>query len=123
MAEVSFDTLEAVGFRGVPSETDASIVAGFKRFKVSQGPILVEYNLYQQADGDTFAASDTFVTGLVNPFAVVAAWSNVDAGGQTGARPSAELEGVESDANFKRVTVHDADGLNDAGIIVTVYGF
>ncbi len=122
MAEVSFDTLEALARLGVPSETDASIVSGFKRITVVQGPVKVERNFYQQGDGDDFAASDTFVSGLVRPFAVSAQFTNIDAGGAT-AHPTAELEGVESDTNFKRVTVHDADGINDAGILVTVYGY
>ena len=122
MAEISFDTLEALNRLGVPSETDASIVSGFRKFITVLGPFKTEYVLYQQADGDTFAASDTFVSGLAHPFVVEVAWSNVDAGGAI-AHPTAELEGVESDANFKRVTVHDADGLNDAGIIVKVHGF
>lgn len=123
MAEVSFDTLEALARKPVPSETDASIVSGYTRWTVVQGPIKTEFSFYQQADGDNFAASDTFVSGLAHPIAASVELVNVDSANTDTGHPSAELEGVESDSNFKRVTVHDADTTSDAGIIVKVYGF
>jgi hypothetical protein len=123
MAEVSFDTLEALARNPVPSETDASIVSGYRRWVSAATPIKIEYNFYQQGDGDNFAALDTFVSGLARPFAASVELVNVDSANTDAGHPSAELEGVESDANFRRVTVHDADTTADAGIIVKVYGF
>jgi hypothetical protein len=121
MAEVSFDTLEALARNPVPSETDASIVSGYRRWVSAATPIKIEYNFYQQGDGDNFAALDTFVSGLARPFAASVELVNVDSANTDAGHPSAELEGVESDANFRRVTVPDTTA--DAGIIVKVYGF
>lgn len=124
MAEVSFDTLEALNRVPVPSLTDASIVSGYKRWTVVEGPIKVEYNFYQQGDGDDFAASDTFVSGLARPICAEVSWVNIDAAATAlDNGPTCELEGVESVSTFKTVTVHDADALVDAGILVKVWGF
>ena len=124
MATPSFDTLEALNRIPVPSLTDASIVSGFKRWTVVQGPIKVEYNYYQQGNGDTFVDSDTFVTGLAHPIFAEVNFVNVDlATTALDNGPSCELEGVESASTFRTVTVHDADAMDDAGILVKVYGY
>jgi hypothetical protein len=120
MPEVSFDTLEALDRLPVPSVAGTQ-VRGYRRFTVAKGPFKTEYNIYQQLAADDFAASDTFVSGLAHPFAVEVAWSNTDA--TEGGPPSATLEGIESESTFKTVTVHDADGVNGAGIVVKVHGF
>jgi hypothetical protein len=121
MAEVSFDTLEALSRTPVGSETAASVVSGFRRWVEVNGPHKVEYNYYQCDDVDDFANEDTFVSGIVHPIAVEVSSVNVDLAG-TAFAGSASLEGVESAATFKTVTVRDADGVNGAGILVKVYG-
>ena len=123
MATVSFDALEALARRPVASETAASIVSGYTRFTEVNGPFKTEINIYQVGDGDNFAEEDTFVTGLVHPIAVEASYANVDSGDGTANVVTAELEGVESSANYRRVTVNDADDLAAAGLIVKVIGF
>jgi hypothetical protein len=124
MTEILFDALEGFARVPVPSLTDASIVSGFKRWTVVEGPIKVEYNFYQQGDGDTFASSDTFVTGLARPICAEVSWVNIDAADTAlDNGPTCELEGVESAATFKTVTVHDADALDDAGLLVKVWGY
>lgn len=122
MAEVSFNTLEALGRRPQPSETGASIVSGYARYVTVNGPLKTEWNYYQQAAGDTFAAVDTFVTGLVHPIMVEVNPVNMDQNGGDNI-PSASLEGVESSATFRTVTVRDADAMTNAGILVKVHGF
>ncbi len=118
----SFDTLEALARVPVPSETDANIVAGYKRWVTVDGPMKTEYNFYQNEDGESFAASDTFKSGLARPIAVEVNIVNCDMA-NSHTPLSAELEGDESNSNFRRVTVHDADAVADAGILVKVYGF
>lgn len=122
MAEVSFDTLEGLDRTPVGSETGASIVSGFKRWITVNGPFKTEYVLYQQGNGDDFANSDTFISILAHPVAVEVAFINGDAAAVAEV-PSASLEGVESAALFKTVTVRDADAINGIGIIVKVHGY
>ncbi len=120
MGEVSFDTLEALGRVPVQSETAASNVSGYKRWTVVEGPFKVEHNFYHQGSGDDFAASDTFISGLAHPmFATVQVLG--DAANNNDA--SASVEGVESVALFKTVTVRDAEDVDTTGILVKVYGF
>lgn len=121
MAEVSFDTLEGLARRPRASETAASIVSGYVRFTEVNGPFKTEINIYQQGDGDDFAQVDSFITGLVHPIAAEVNWVNT--GDVTAVTPTAQLEAVESDSDYRRVRVFDADGLNGAGIIVRVVGF
>lgn len=123
MAEVSLDTLEGLGTKPVPSLTDASIVGGYQRVTTVEGPIKIERNFYQQANGNDFADDDTFVTGLVRPFAVEVAPINGDTANATAFVGSAEVEGVETAATFRTVTLRDCDGYDDLGVLVTVYGY
>lgn len=122
MASKTFATLQALGVRPVTSETAASKVAGFVRFVEVNGPFKVEWNIWQVGTGDNFTNDDTFVTGLVRPLAVEVSFVNVDAGAaQT--PPYATLEGVETVATYRTVTVRDASSVAAAGLIVKVIGF
>jgi hypothetical protein len=121
MAAVTFATLIALNRMPVGSETAASCVRGFKRWTTVNDPMKTEYNWFQVTNGDDFTDDDTFQSGLAHPHAATVVWCNVDA--VAVGEPSALLEGVESDADFRRVTVQDADGVNAAGIMVIVYGY
>jgi hypothetical protein len=122
MATVSFDTLEALARRPVSSETAASKVAGYVRFTEVNGPFKTEWNIYQVGTGDNFTDNDTLVTGLVRPISASAEWANVDAGASQHV-VSASLEGVETAAAYRTVTVRDAHDVAAAGLIVKVVGF
>jgi len=121
MAATTFAVLQALDRMPVGSQTDASIVNGYHRWVEVNGPFKCEYNYFQCEDGEDFTDEDTFVSGLAHPIAVSVEWVNVDAA--ENGPPSAILEGVESSATFKTVTVYDAHDTNDAGIIVKVYGY
>ena len=124
MAAVLFATLQALDRMPVSSETDASIVNGFKRWVTVNGPMKTEYNWFQCDDADDFTDGDTFRSGLAHPHAATANWCNIDAAHDAGDnQPSVLLEGVESVATFKTITVYDADGIDGAGIMVIVYGY
>ena len=123
MSQVSFDALEALARLPVPSITDANIVSGYKRWVTVNGPIKIEYNYYQQGDGDNFAASDSFKSGLARPIIAEASLVNVDPADTDTGVVGTELEGDESVSTFGTVTVHDADTHADAGILVKVYGY
>src|SRR3990172_5726310 len=114
MAEVSFDTLEALARRPVASETAASIVSGYVRFTEVCGPFKREISIYQQGNGDNFANEDSFVTGLVHPIAATVAGANTDGAAAT-INTSCSLEAVESDSDYRRVKVFDADALPSGG--------
>lgn len=121
MAEVSLDTLEASNALPVPTVAGTQ-VAGYRRFTVVEGPMKIEYNIYQQAAGNDFAASDTFVTGLVTPVAVEVQVFGVDLSGTT-LSESVTLEADPSQSTYRTVTIHDCDGSNGNGVIVKVIGF
>ena len=122
MAEVSFDTLEALDRTPVISETAASVVSGYKRWVTVNGPFKTEYNLYQCDDADDFANEDSFVSGLARPVTAEISSVGVDLAG-TAFPGSVTLEGDESVSTFKTVTVRDADAVNGAGILVKVHGY
>lgn len=122
MAAQTFAALAALGRRPVPSDTVASIVSGYVRFTEVNGPFKTEWNIFQVGSGDNFTDADTFKTGLVHPIAAEVVWANVD-GAAGAAEPTAELDGVESSATYRTVTVNDAHGTAAAGLIVRVIGF
>ncbi len=123
MGAVTFDTLEALNRIPVASETAASIVSGYKRWTVVEGPFKIEYNYYQPANGDALTNGDSFKSGLAHPlFAEIAPVNhnldNITAG------YSCTIEGDESVSTFKTVTCHDVEGAaNNEGILVKVYGY
>ncbi len=123
MATVSFDTLEALNRVPVASETAASIVSGFKRWTVVQGPFKIEYNYYQPGNGDALTDADTFMSGLARPLFAEISAVNLDMQNLT-AGYSVSIEGVESASLFRTVTCYDIAGAgNNEGIIVKVYGY
>jgi len=122
MAEVSFDTLEGLDRTPVISETAASVVSGYKRWVSVNGPFKTEYNLFQPDDADAFANEDSFVSGIVHPITATVQPVGKDLGA-TAFDGSVTLEGVETAALFKTVTVRDADGVNGMGILVTILGY
>ena len=72
--------------------------------------------------GAVFAASDSFLSGLAHPIVAMANVVNADPGALED-NVGATLEGVESSATFRTVTVHDAAELNGAGCLVMVVGY
>lgn len=121
MAEVSFDTLEALARRPVPSVAGTK-VSGYVRFVTVNGPFKTEYNIYQQGASDDFANEDTFVSGLVTPIAAEVAVINHD-GTALAIVPTCTLEADQAQSTYRTVRVFDADAENGAGIIVKVHGF
>jgi len=81
-----------------------------------------EYNYFQCDGDDAFTDEDTFNSGLAHPITVTATWAAGVDMAENGP-PSCTLEGVESDADFKRVTVYDPAGTNGAGLMVIVIGY
>ena len=123
MAATTFAVLEALGTKPVPSLTDTAIVHGYIRVTTVEGPFKIERNFYQCGNGESFTDNDTFKTVLVHPFAASVAPINSDGGANTYFDATAELEGVETAATFRTVTIRDADSVDDLGIVVTVYGY
>jgi len=121
MAEVTFDTLEALDRTPVPSVAGTT-VAGYKRWVTVHGPVKIEWNYYQQAASNNFAAEDSFVSGLARPILVTVENANVDHT-DTDPQGSATLEGVESESTFRTVTVHDCNTTSEMGILVKVIGY
>ena len=121
MAVVTIATLEGLKVKPVSGSDDALVQAGFQRFTTVHGPLRVEYNWFQQATVDSFSASDTFKSGLNRPrYAdVKAVRRNTSASVGTS---SATVESIESNVNYKTVTVKDVDTQSALGILVTVYG-
>jgi len=121
MAEVSFDTLEALD-RVPVSSVDGTTVSGYHRWVTVHGPIKIEWNFYQQGADDDFAAEDSFMSGLAKPIVAMANVVNGDPGAIED-NVGATLEGVESSATYRTVTVHDAAQLNGAGCLIMVIGY
>lgn len=117
----SLATLEGLNVKPVISNTAASIVAGFLRVRTTQGPLKVEYNWFQQEDGEFFASSDTFTTEIQSPLYATA--QGVGRVNSTGLVTSAEVETRSSDADYRTVTIREFDGQSGLGVLVTVYGF
>jgi len=122
MAEVSFDTLEALDRMPVPATEEDDVTSGFKSWTTVHGPIKIEWNYYQQAAQDAFADPDTFVSRLVKPILAWASVVNVDPSGRE-PNVGATLESVESEALYRTVTVHNAATPDGAGLLVAVIGY
>ena len=104
MAEVTFAELEALKVKPVVASDNGSVQAGFQRFTTVHGPLRIEYNWYQQAQGDDFPDTDTFKSGLNNPrFGEVKTTRR--AALKSGDLDQVQVEGLESSANYKTVTV------------------
>lgn len=96
--------------------------AGSRRFITALGPMKVEWNYFQQASGDDFAASDTFTSRLARPLFASVLPGNADLS-DTAFPGSADLDVDETSSTHGQVTVHDADGTNGLAILVLVVGF
>ena len=120
MPEVNIANLTE-GLPGVVGQTNTE-TAGKRRWITSQGPFKIEYNFFQQADGDTFADEDTFVSQLSRPYAASVIPVNSDLNGNSFAG-SADLDGDESASTFKTVTFHDCNSIAVNAVMVLVYGY
>ena len=108
---------------GGPSHTGAaaSNAESFVRFISTHGPYKTETLLFQQAAANDFKADDTIKSTLAHPlFAIVTPASDAAA---TAAIYTVEVNSLESNANFKTITLRDAHGINGIGIVITVYGY
>jgi hypothetical protein len=108
---------------GGPSHTGeiASVAESFVRFVATQGPYKTETLLFQQANGNDFKINDTIKSQLAHPlFATVKAAS--DAAG-TAQIYSVEVNSLESNTNFKTVTLRDAEDIDSLGLVITIFGF
>ena len=117
-------TLDEVATSGAHSQTGlvAAVAEGFVRFVSVHGPYKTEVLAFQQANGNTFKANDTFKSRLAHPlFATVTIASDRNAA--TAPVFSVEVNSLESDSSFKTITLRDAESINSIGIIITVYGF
>lgn len=109
---------------GKPSDTGTAAAAAesFARFISTHGPYKTETLLFRQANGNDFKANDTFKSQLAHPL-----WATVViVGDRTAATApvfSVSLNTLESNANFKTITLHDAESINSIGVLITVYGF
>ena len=102
--------------------TTAAILESFVRFVATQGPYKTETLLFHQLNGNTFKANDTIKSQLAHPlFATVAIAA--DRAAATAPVFSVSVNTLESDSNFKTITLHDAESINSIGIVITVYGF
>jgi len=121
MAEVTLAALEALKVKPVIASDNLAVQAGFQRFTTAHGPLRIEYNWYQQAQGDDFPDTATFKSGLNSPrFAEVKVTRR--AANITTSVDQVQVEGLESSANYKTVTVSNVGGQNHLGILITVYG-
>ena len=109
---------------GKPSDlgTVAAVTESFVRFIAVNGPYKTESLLFRQANGNDFKANDTFKSQLAHPlFASVVIVGDRDAA--TAPVFSVEVNTLESDTNFKTITLRDAEDINSIGLLITVYGF
>ena len=118
MAEVTFATLEAAGG---PSMVAGTEERAYVKFIGVQGPYKVETLYFQQAAADDFKAEDTFNSTLAHPlFCTVVTATDIDG---TALDVSADLTSDESNANFKQITVRDAEDIDGMGLVIQVFGF
>ena len=118
MAEVTLATLAT---KGAPSMVAGTEEAAYVSFISTHGPYKTETVLFQQDASNDFKADDTFKSRLAHPLFVTAVIAS-DAG--TGLVTfSAELTSDESNANFKQITLRDAEGVDGLGVVITIYGF
>ena len=107
---------------GAPSATGtAAATEAFVRFISTHGPFKTETLLFQQALANDFKADDTFKSQLAHPL-----WATVVCASDTAttvADFSVELNTLESNANFKTLTLRDAHGIDSLGICITIYGY
>ncbi len=108
---------------GKPSATGAigAVSEAFVRFVATHGPFKTETLLFQQANGNDFKADDTIKSQLAHPlFATVVPASD---GAATAQIYTVEVNTLESNANFKTITLRDAHGINSLGLVITVFGY
>jgi hypothetical protein len=121
MGEVLISAIQDLKATPVLSASNTLVQAGHQRFTSVHGPIRIEYNYFQQANGDDFASSDTFKTGLNRPrYAEVSVTRRATS--INSATSGATVYSAESSATYKTVTIDSVDTQNHLGILVTVYG-
>jgi hypothetical protein len=114
--------VEIAAEAGAPSWVTGTEEESFVRFVSTHGPYKTEVLLFQQAAANDFAADDTFKSQLAHPLWVtVAATSDLE--NNTDGKVSAEVNSDESNANFKTITLRDAEDRNGEGFQITVYGY
>ena len=119
MAERTFAEIEAGG-KG-PSMVAGTEEEAFVRFISTHGPYKVETLYFQQDASNDFAAEDTFKSRLAHPlFCTVVTATDIDG---TALDVSADLTSDESNANFKQITVRDAEDINGMGLVLQIFGF
>ena len=99
----------------------ANNTEAYVKFLDVRGPYKVETRFYQQDAANDFAADDTFRTTIAHPLFVTV----VKSGDMEDSvfNISASLNSLESDTNFRTVTLHDAEDDDGVAVVVTVYGF
>ena len=125
MAEIDAEEISGVtsGFdqSGLPSWVPGTEERSYAHYIVAQGPVKVEYVLFQQAAADDFPTDDTFNSALAHPlFAEVTPTSDIAGTAFTG---SVEVNTDETSATFKQVILRDIEDLNGLGVLVKVYGY
>ena len=115
-------TLEQISTAGQPAWAVGVEVESFVRFIATEGPYKTETLLFQVAAGDVLTADDTFKSRLAHPLWVTVQ-STTNVNNNTDGKLSAEVNSLESDSNFKTITLRNAEGTNGFGIMITVYGF
>ena len=114
-------TLAQVATTGGPSMVAGTEEEAYTRVVATHGPYKTETFYFQQASANDFKAADTFNSQLAHPlFATCVSAQDVDG---TASIASADLTSDESNANFKQITLNDAEGINGLGLVITVYGF
>ncbi len=108
---------------GKPSQTGAAgaNAEAFVRFVSTHGPYKTETLHFQQAAANDFKADDTIKSQLAHPLFVTCVPSSDAAA--TAQVYTAEVNSLESNANFKTITLRDAHGINGIGLTITVYGY
>ena len=117
-------TLETLSGENRPAFSPGTEVAAFTRFVDVRGPYKVEILYFQCDVDDSFTDADTFNSQLAHPM-----FATVVMAGRDGANDSditnltVTLDSLETSANFRQLVLHDADGTDGTGVVITVYGF
>ncbi len=126
MAERTLDEIAStttVTTNGAHSQTGAiaDVTEHFVRFISTHGPYKTETLAFQLANGDDFKADDTIKSILAHPlFATIVPAADLS---NTAFIGSVEVNSLESNSNFKTITLRDAEDINSIGIVITVYGY
>jgi hypothetical protein len=99
------------------------VAEAFVRFVSTHGPYKTETLLFQQAAANDFAADDTIKSQLAHPLFATVVVASDHPSGATALIAAVEVNSLESDSNFKTITLRDALDLNGLGLVITVYGY